>query len=111
MDDVPAEYHFIKSNSNVAPDATVVASNAVVSVELDGERVLLNIDNGQYYGLNDLGSFIFELVREKPTVAEVIDHISESYAPEVSRRQVELDVLAFMEQMEAEALLSLEQPA
>lgn len=43
----------------------------VLARELDGEAVLLDLATGRYFGLNETGRRIFELLDGERTVAEV----------------------------------------
>ena len=82
------------------------SSTSVTSVELDGERVLLHIETGEYYGLNSLGAHIFELAEEEDevTLADVVGAIQEAHA-DVDPDRVKADVLAFVEEMQSYNLL------
>jgi hypothetical protein len=85
-------------------------STSVTSVELDGERVLLHIETGEYYGLNPLGAHIFELAEEEEeeemTLADIVGAVQEAHA-DVDPDRVEADVLAFVEEMQSYDLLHL----
>ncbi|WP_080059332.1 PqqD family protein [Spirosoma aerolatum] len=37
-----------------------------ISSELAGETVILNHAAGMYYGLNEVGTFVWELLKQKP---------------------------------------------
>lgn len=84
----------------------VICSEAVTSVELDGERVLLHIETGEYYGLNALGAQIFELAEERPTIERVVVSLQETH-PNVDPERVRADVLAFIQDMQSYELLTV----
>jgi hypothetical protein len=52
-------------------------SEGVVFRELDGEAVLLNLDSGMYFGLDRIGTRIWQLVEQHgridPIVAALVD--------------------------------------
>ena len=89
----------------------LVVSDDVAGVELDGERVLLNIETGQYYGLNALGAEVFAHAEEHVTVEQVVDLLHESHKASVSREQLVEDVSAFIDDMQEFDLLRLEEAA
>ena len=86
---------------------TLASSPDVTSVELDGERVLLHITSGEYFGLNALGARIFELADDQPTLQAVADAIYAEHQAEVSREQIEADVRAFVTEMQTYDLLEV----
>ena len=51
----------------------------VLSRELDDEMVLLNLDSGEYFGLNDTGTRIWELLADGRSREEVIDCLTDEF--------------------------------
>ena len=45
-------------------DAIVKAAKEQVSCDLAGEAVILNLKSGQYFGLNEVGTRIWNLIQE-----------------------------------------------
>ena len=83
--------------TSITADTTVAAATETVSTELDGERVLLNIDTGMYHGMNAVGADIFELLEHPTSVAELSKTISERY--DVDQERAEADVRAFLDSL------------
>ncbi len=67
------------SGALISQDSLVVVSQDQVSSDLAGESVILNLKNGTYYGLNELGSVIWEFIQQPKTVADICDSILEDY--------------------------------
>jgi len=65
-------------------------SDEVLSQEVNGETVLLDLEGESYFGLNEVGTRIWQLLQSKPTVAETLNTLSDEY--DVSREQLESDV-------------------
>jgi hypothetical protein len=93
------------ATADLSTDATLASSPEVTSVELDGERVLLHISSGEYFGLNVLGARIFELAEDQPSIAEIIDTIHADHHETTSRAQIKADVQAFIAEMQEYDLL------
>ena len=93
------------ATANLSTQATLASSPEVTSVELDGERVLLHISTGEYFGLNVLGARIFELAEEQPTIKEIIDAIHADHRESTSCEQIKADVQAFIAEMQDYDLL------
>ncbi|MFX8895414.1 PqqD family protein, partial [Acinetobacter baumannii] len=53
----------------IAPETTVVRSSDVLSVDLDGETVILDIGSGTYFSLGDVGSDVWNRLAD-PISAE-----------------------------------------
>ena len=45
----------------------------MIGSEVDNEVVLLDIEAGYYYGMNELGSFIWEVIKNDLKVEEVVE--------------------------------------
>jgi hypothetical protein len=58
--------------SRMMPDsATVVVAGDVLASELGSEFVMLNLQDGTYYGLDGVGTDIWKLLQKPITVAEI----------------------------------------
>jgi hypothetical protein len=63
------------------------------------------MQSAEYYGLDSVGSRIWELVRERILVAEIRDVIAREYDVELKR--CEADVLAFLQVLAAKGLIDV----
>ncbi len=86
-------------------DTVVTPSEELVSSDLDGETVMMSIENGQYYGLDEIGSRVWALIEEPRSVSELCDVLVEEY--EVAREQCEQDVLAFLNELAEDNLVKV----
>ena len=72
----------------VFPDSAVITPvKDQVCCDLDGESVILNLQDGVYYGLNQVGSVIWALIREPMTVGNLRERLLDEY--EVEPQQCE----------------------
>jgi hypothetical protein len=71
--------------------AVVTIGDAVLYQELEDEVVLLNMENQQYYGLNDVGAQMWKCLLELGNVAVAGDRLCTSYEtdPTVIRADLE----------------------
>lgn len=76
----------------------------LLTSNLDEELVMLSIQTGKYYGINSVGRRIWELLVLPVSVPQICDQLLKEY--EVSRQQCEQEVLAFLNELEAQKLLS-----
>lgn len=75
----------------------------VLAEQVDGETVLLDLDSGLYFSLNETGARVWELCDGERDIAQIIDVITTEYdAPADSIRA---DVLELVTQLSDEELL------
>lgn len=86
--------------------SVVVRSPEQVSGDLDGKVVLLSIENGEYYNMNEVGSRIWALLENPMTVAELVGHLTDEF--EISAEVCQQEALAFLEQLNKDKLLQVE---
>ena len=70
---------------------------------LDGETVLLNLDNGFYYTLNRVGSVIWELFASEKMLEEVLAAICERF--DVTKDVAREDLVALVTRLRQEGLI------
>ena len=75
----------MSTSVEISLDARAVAISGVVSCELDGETVLLHPASSTYFGLDAVGTQIWNTIQESRTVAEIRDRLTESYDVEPGR--------------------------
>lgn len=83
---------------------TVVAAKGQVSADIGGELVLLNMASGEYFGLNAVGSRVWELIAEPVTVSDIRDHLLREYA-DVDAERCTMDLLALLNDMHEASLI------
>jgi Coenzyme PQQ synthesis protein D (PqqD) len=93
----------------ISGSSIVVQSREQVASDLGGEVVILNLASGQYYGLNPVGTRIWELIQEPRSVDNVRDAILAEY--EVEPECCERDLLALLEGLAAEGLIEIKSAA
>jgi hypothetical protein len=84
--------------------ATIDDEN-VVSRELEGEAVILNLKSGTYFGLNEVGTRIWALIPEHKSLRKVFEALKEEY--EVSPPALETYLLELVDQLQAKGLVIL----
>ena len=83
----------------------VVATSDQVSCPLGGESAVLNLKNSVYYGLDPLGTRIWDLLREPRSVCDMRDALLSEYA--VDAEQCEQHLLDFLKGMLGEGLIDV----
>ena len=89
----------------ISEDSVVVAVKSQVSCQVDGETVVLHFDKGLYFGLNEVGTLIWNQVQQPRKVQEIRDAIRREY--EVSGEQCERDLFTLLEQLSEKGLVEV----
>lgn len=89
----------------IGADTRVVASAQQVSCELEGESVILDLAGGVYYGLDPVGTVVWEMLDTERTVAELRDRIVERY--EVDAATAERDLVELIADLASRGLVDL----
>lgn len=76
----------------------------VLFQELDGEAVLLNLKTGEYFGLDQIGTRIWQLLQEDGALSRTMEIILQEY--DVTRERLTRDLLGLVKQMEDQGLLA-----
>lgn len=85
------------------PDAFRVPEH-VLSRKLEDETVLLNMDSGEYFGLNDTGTRVWELLTEGRGREEIARRLAEEF--EVAAEAASDHVASLCEELLAAGLLA-----
>ena len=81
----------ILANTVYRPDESIVAN------DLEGEVVMMSIVAGTYFGLDSVGSSVWNLIDGKRTVSEIVDLLCEEY--EVSHQECFTQVSGMLSEM------------
>ncbi len=82
----------------------ISVSPDVIAREVGGETMLLDLDSGTYFGLDAIGGRIWQALESDTMLADACDAILAEY--EVTREDLERDVLALLEQLAAHKLIT-----
>lgn len=83
----------------------VSKANKVPAKELEGEMVLLNLDNGDYVALNDAGMEIWKLLEGKRSVGELAQDLEEAYS--IPAATALKDTLAFLSNLQSKGFIEV----
>jgi coenzyme PQQ biosynthesis protein PqqD len=93
----------VSTGPEVLLDERVRRQDGVLAQEAQGRTVLLRLEDGGYYALDEVGAMIWELCDGSRAVAEIVAILCEEFdAPEST---VRLDVLEFIGDLRRERLL------
>ncbi|MEP1422955.1 MAG: PqqD family protein [Erythrobacter sp.] len=80
-------------------------SEDVVVREVSGELVLLDLNSGQYFGLDAVGARIWELLAGAPrNLSDLCDQIESEF--DAPRERIEADLMALAKQLQDQELIA-----
>lgn len=56
-------------------DSQVQRNPKLLANQMDGEIVMMSIDNGEYYGLDEVGSRIWELMEKPVSIHNLVEQL------------------------------------
>ena len=89
--------------------ATVRITPDVLHQELGGDTVLLNLANENYFGLDEVGTRVWQVLGETRNANDVVTRLIEEY--DVPTEQLRADVARLITELAAAGLVSLGEPA
>ena len=75
-------------------DSVITKNKEIDDTDLDGEKVMMNLDKGQYFMMNEVGSRIWELINESTPIVNIIETLTNEY--EVDEETCENTVMEFL---------------
>jgi hypothetical protein len=90
---------------SISTESIVCQIEDIVASDIDDEKVMMSIEKGQYYGLDPVGSRIWDLMDKPVAVSALIAQLLSKY--DVDRETCERDVLAFLEELREDGILQV----
>ena len=92
-----------KTKTEIGPDTVIQRKPDLLFNEIDGEVVMLSVENGEYYGMDQIGSRIWELLERPMEFKILVDTLLKEYL--VSEKQCKEDTLKFLYLLDEKQLL------
>jgi hypothetical protein len=95
------------SNAISLTDTTVIShSDHVLACVVDAQVVMMALETGSYYYLDETGSCIWELCKEPITIGALVNELVGRFDGE--RSQLVGETLAFLEELAGQRLIRIE---
>lgn len=82
------------STESIPDSATVSIASDVLGSELGSEVVMLSLQDGTYYGLDDVGAEVWRLVQTPTTIGRIVAALVEMY--DVDAQRCRRDVISLV---------------
>ena len=78
-------------------DTKIKKNKNIEDTDLDGNKVMMNLQKGRYFMMNEVGSRIWELINEPIKVNYIIDELLNEFR--VDRATCEKEVMNFIQEL------------
>lgn len=82
-----------------------IANKESLFTDMDGEAVILSLQNGKYYGVNAVGAFIWEMLQKPVSFEDIRSTAMHEY--EIDENTCRREILAFLKKMSEEGLIEI----
>lgn len=82
-----------------------VANKENLFTDLNGEAVILSLQNGKYYGVNTVGAFIWGIIQNPASFEEIQASAMREY--DVDEAICRQEIMTFLENMSKEGLVEI----
>lgn len=95
----------VKKDYGVNLDSVVSKNEEIDDTDLDGEKVMMNLDKGQYFMMNEVGSRIWELIEGNTSIVNIIETLTNEY--QVDEETCENTVMEFLGRLKDAELIKV----
>jgi len=75
--------------------------------EIAGEAVILNLQTGKYFGLDEVGTRMWQLLAQHNQIAPALNELTEEY--DTTKDQLEHDMLELVDKLASQQLLKIDE--
>lgn len=95
----------IKRDFGIGLDTIINKNLEIDDTDLDGEKVMMDLDKGEYFMMNEVGSRIWEIINEPMNVKSIVDALRSEY--EVDEETCKDTVIEFLGRLNNADLISI----
>jgi hypothetical protein len=95
----------MKEEMQISLQSIIARNPEIIHNNIDGEVVIMSITKNNFYGIDKIGSHIWELLENSRSVDEIITVMMQDY--EVERETCEKDVIDFLDEALKNELITI----
>ena len=95
----------LKKDLEISLDTIINKNLEIDDTDLDGEKVMMDLDKGEYFMMNEVGSRIWEIINEPMNVKGIVDALRSEY--EVDEETCKDTVIEFLGRLNNADLISI----
>ena len=78
----------------------------IVTAKLDEKAVMMSIENGRYYGMNDIATVIWDNIEKPISIEKLVQLLTDEF--DVSDEQCEDETVAFLTKLYNENIIEIQ---
>ncbi|HWR39186.1 MAG TPA: lasso peptide biosynthesis PqqD family chaperone [Patescibacteria group bacterium] len=86
-------------------DAAVMQKPGLIAADMDGEKVMMDIESGKYFGLDPIGSCIWNMMETKCSLRDMVAQLQQEF--DVDEQTCTKDVINFLTALYGRGLIEL----
>ena len=90
---------------SITDGTRIKRKNTILTSNIETQTIMMSLEKGNYYGLNSVGSRIWELIEQEISVKDICVRLIDEY--EVEEKHCKKVVVFFLEEMEKSGLISI----
>jgi hypothetical protein len=95
----------MSENQTLQLNQTIVRAPDVYATTIDGDVVVFNVEKGQYYGMQEVGVRIWELIEQPVAIGTLCDTLMDEFS--VDRATCEMHVMTFVRDLREAQLIEV----
>ena len=95
----------VKRDLRINLDTIINKNLEIEDTDLDGEKVMMNLERGEYFMMNEVGSRIWEIISKPINVKNIIETLRSEY--EVDEETCKCTVIDFLTGLNHAKLISI----
>jgi hypothetical protein len=89
----------IKSTSIISRNPQILSS------KMDEEIIMMSVQNSEYYGVNPVGAYIWQMLEQPCSIENIIEMLVNEY--DVNKEQCMNDIIPFLIKLEEKKIISI----
>ncbi len=94
-----------KRKKIIQPGDKITRDPDMLASKMDDEYVMMSVEQGEYYGLDETGSLIWELLEHETTPLEIIKNLITEY--DVQKEQCNEETMHFLNELYQKGLIKI----
>lgn len=86
-------------------NTVIIRNQEIDATDLNGDKVMMNLDKGKYYALSEVGGRIWDIIDEPVQIRKVIDVLMKEY--DIDELNCKKEVISFLERMQDAELIKI----
>lgn len=86
-------------------NSKIVQNKKIDASDIDGDKVMMDLDKGMYFSLNSVGSRILDIIENPITIDQVVEVLLSEY--DIDKNECKETVVSFIKGLEENELIKV----